>query len=101
MNSETSILTDILSRLKNAQKHLKRTGRPLVTLSYAQCIMSILRNHLADQLVLTIAPVYIGGLTAVGSMQLDLLAPPRIRNAKHKMFGDDMVLRTDLLWEAL
>jgi len=67
----------------------------------AQIITSILRNHLADQLVLTIAPVYIGGLTAVGPMQLDLLSPPRIRNVKYEMFGDDMILRADLFWEAL
>ncbi|HEX7504350.1 MAG TPA: dihydrofolate reductase family protein [Syntrophales bacterium] len=66
----------------------------------AQIITSVLRNRLADQLVLTIAPVYVGGLTAVWPMQLDVLSPPRIRNAKYKMFGDDMVLRADLCWEA-
>jgi 3,4-dihydroxy 2-butanone 4-phosphate synthase/GTP cyclohydrolase II len=66
----------------------------------SQIITSVLRNRLADQLVLTIAPVYVGGLTAVWPMQLDILSPPRIRNVKYKMFGDDMVLRADLCWEA-
>ncbi len=66
----------------------------------AQIITSVLRNRLADQLVLTIAPVYVGGLAAVWPMQLDILSPPRIRNTKYKMFGDDMVLRADLCWEA-
>ncbi|HOD36920.1 MAG TPA: dihydrofolate reductase family protein [Syntrophales bacterium] len=65
----------------------------------AQIITSILRNRLADQLVLTFAPIYIGGVTAVGPMQLDLPSLPRIRNVKCKMFGDDMVLRADLFWD--
>ncbi len=64
---------------------------------------SIITNFLAAQLVacivLTIAPVLVGGLNAVGR----LVQPhgtdfPRLHNPRYEQMGDDLVLSGDVMW---
>ena len=55
-------------------------------------------HRLVDQLVLTMAPVYIGGMQAVWPLQINLLNPPRLENMAWEMCGSDLVLRADITW---
>ena len=64
----------------------------------AQVITSFLRHRLVDQLVLTMAPVYIGGMQAVWPLQLSPSNPPRLENVAWQMCGSDLVLRADVTW---
>ena len=64
----------------------------------AQIITSFLKHRLVDQLVLTMAPIYIGGMQAVWPLQLNLLNPPRLENVAWEMCGSDLVLRADITW---
>jgi GTP cyclohydrolase II len=66
----------------------------------AQIITSFLKHRLVDQLVLTMAPVYIGGMQAVWPLQLNLSNPPRLENMAWEMCGSDLVLRADVTWHA-
>jgi len=63
----------------------------------AQIITSFLRDQLMDQLILTLAPVYVGGLRAVNPLQLDIPNLPRLRDVAWERFGDDLVLRAEPL----
>ena len=53
--------------------------RSLMVEGGAQIITSFLKHRLVDQLVLTMAPVYIGGMQAVWPLQLNLSIPPALR----------------------
>lgn len=66
----------------------------------AQIITSFLKHRLVDQLVLTVAPVYVGGMQAVWPLQLNLTNPPRLENMAWEMCGSDLVLRADVTWHA-
>lgn len=66
----------------------------------AQIITSFLKHRLVDQLVLTMAPVYVGGMQAVWPLQLNLTNPPRLENMAWEMCGSDLVLRADVTWHA-
>ena len=63
----------------------------------AQIITSFLRDQLMDQLVLTLAPVFVGGLRAVNPLQLDIPNLPRLGDVTWQRFGDDLVLRAEPL----
>lgn len=83
-------------------KHLEDLGiNSLMVEGGAQIITSFLASRLVDQMVLTIAPVLVGGLRAMGSLgppHLHLL--PRLGNLSYQQLGDDLVLRGELHWEA-
>jgi len=64
----------------------------------AQIITSFLRHRLVDQLVLTMAPVYVGGMQAVWPLQLNLSNLPRLENMAWEMCGSDLVMRADVVW---
>ena len=64
----------------------------------AQIITSFLKHRLVDQLVLTMAPVYIGGMQAVWPLQLSPFNPPRLENMAWEMCGSDLVMRADIAW---
>lgn len=64
----------------------------------AEIITSFLKHQLVDQLVLTISPVYIGGVHAVSPLQLNLANPPVLRNMEWETCGADVVLRADIVW---
>lgn len=57
----------------------------------ARVITSFLAERLVDGLVLTIAPVFVGGLHAVGR----LAHMPRLRNMRHQQLGDDLIVWGD------
>jgi GTP cyclohydrolase II len=65
----------------------------------AQIITSFLTSRLVDQVVLTIAPLLVGGLRVVD--HLGQLRPrlPRLINLSYQQLGDDLVLRGEPAWE--
>jgi GTP cyclohydrolase II len=72
--------------------------RSLMVEGGAQIITSFLKHRLVDQLVLTMAPVYIGGMQAVWPLQLDPFNPPRLENMAWEMCGSDLIMRADIAW---
>lgn len=85
-------LTNLLAQLR------EMNIESLIVEGGAQIITSFLKHHLVDQLVLTMAPVYIGGVQAVWPLQLNLTNPPRLENMDCEMCGSDLVLRADIVW---
>ena len=63
----------------------------------ASIITSILSSLLADQVLLTISPRFVGGLRAV-KVQADVPADqmPRLCNLQHQWLGEDLIIRGDL-----
>ncbi|MCB9421582.1 MAG: GTP cyclohydrolase II [Ardenticatenaceae bacterium] len=65
----------------------------------ASVITSFLATRLVDRIVLTIAPVLVGGLSAVGGFaQSGSVLFPRLSNPRYEQFGEDLVLSGDVLW---
>jgi len=62
----------------------------------AGIITSFLAERLVDRLVLTIAPVYIGGYHAVDALPQPF---PYLRNACYAQSGHDLIVTGDLTWE--
>jgi GTP cyclohydrolase II len=63
----------------------------------SRIITNFLLDGLVDYLVLTVAPVLVGGLRAVSDLgQSDPARFPRLRNAGHQWLGEDLIL-----WGAL
>jgi len=63
----------------------------------SRIITNFLLERLVDYLVLTVAPVLVGGLRAVSDLgQSDPAHFPRLRNAGHQWLGEDLIL-----WGAL
>jgi 3,4-dihydroxy 2-butanone 4-phosphate synthase/GTP cyclohydrolase II len=78
----------------------RRHIRSLMIEGGATVIGSVLAAHLADRLVLTIAPLLLGGLNAVGNLgQLNGQTFPHLAQPRHYALGKDMVLSGDLMWE--
>jgi len=66
----------------------------------ARIITSFLSERLVDHLVVTTAPMFIGGLPAVSRLRRD--DPeyfPNLRNLRHQRLGDDLVFWGDPGWE--
>ena len=83
-------------------EHLGSMGiNSLMVEGGAQIITSFLASRLVDQVVLTIAPLLVGGLRVV-----DHLGPssrrrlPRLRNLSYQQLGDDLVLRGEPDWDS-
>jgi riboflavin biosynthesis pyrimidine reductase len=71
----------------------------------ARVITSFLRQRLVDFILLTIAPLLVGGLRAVegshGSETLPMGSPfPRIRNGDWARLGEDLVFWGEPVWPA-
>jgi 3,4-dihydroxy 2-butanone 4-phosphate synthase/GTP cyclohydrolase II len=65
----------------------------------AQLITSILKARLADQLVLTIAPRFLGGVHAVGSMQqIKPALRPMLKNVCFECLQGDLVAHGEFDW---
>jgi riboflavin biosynthesis pyrimidine reductase len=62
----------------------------------AKVLTSFLRASLGDFAVVTIAPVLLGGLPAVGGLERGHL--PRMRDVASHRLGDDWVLEGALRW---
>ena len=57
----------------------------------AKVITSFLKQRLADLVIITVAPVFLGGMPPI-SERMDLEGLPRIWQMKHKQFGEDVVV---------
>jgi GTP cyclohydrolase II len=67
----------------------------------AQVIMSFLSSRLVDQVVLTIAPLLVGGLRVVNHLgHSSRRRFPRLKNLSYQQLGDDLVLRGEPDWES-
>lgn len=77
----------------------ERGIRSLMIEGGTQVITSFLAEHLADQLVLTIAPVLVGGQRAFASLQHDsLMRQCRLHNVQFVPLGADLIVRGDFEW---
>lgn len=77
---------------------LRRAGtRSVMVEGGGRVITSVLRADVADHLVLTIAPLLLGGYRAVNPLaQPDLGSLPQLRDVEHTALGDDLVLSASL-----
>ncbi len=67
----------------------------------AQIIASFLTSRLVDQVILTIAPLLVGGLRVVDHLGYANLRPlPRLTNLIYQRLGEDLVLMGEPDWEA-
>jgi riboflavin-specific deaminase-like protein len=67
----------------------------------AQIITSFLASRLVDQVVLTIAPLLVGGLRVVDHLgHSSLRRFPRLKNLSYQQLGDDLVLRGEPDWDS-
>ena len=74
--------------------------RSLMVEGGATVISNFLAEHLADRLVLTIAPMMLGGLNAVGNLgQLNGRVMPRLARPRYQALGKDVILFGDLVWD--
>jgi GTP cyclohydrolase II len=74
--------------------------RSLMVEGGARVITSFYNARLVDQVLLTIAPVLIGGFNAIDVSRNSLPASlPRLTNLFYHRMGDDMVLRGDPQWD--
>jgi GTP cyclohydrolase II len=82
-------------------KHLGSMGiNSLMVEGGAQIITSFLASRLVDQLVLTIAPLLVGGLRVVDHLgHYPGRRLPRLKNLSYQQLGDDLVLRGEPDWD--
>jgi 3,4-dihydroxy 2-butanone 4-phosphate synthase/GTP cyclohydrolase II len=74
--------------------------RSLMVEGGATVISNFLAEHLADRLVLTIAPLLLGGLNAVANLgQLNGRVLPRLSQPRYQALGQDVILFGELVWE--
>lgn len=64
----------------------------------SRVITSFLAARLVDQCVLTIAPVFIGGLRAIGDPSPQTIGRPRLRAATFHSLDGDLVIHGALAW---
>jgi 3,4-dihydroxy 2-butanone 4-phosphate synthase/GTP cyclohydrolase II len=83
-------------------RHLGEMGlNSLMVEGGAQIITSFLAARLVDQVVLTIAPMLVGGLRVMdylGQHQVNCF--PRLRQVSYQRLGEDLVLRGEPHWES-
>lgn len=66
----------------------------------AQIITSFLTSRLVDQVVLTIAPLLVGGLRVVDHLgHSSMRRFPRLRHLSYQQLGEDLVLRGEPDWD--
>ena len=70
--------------------------RRLMVEGGATIITSFLAAQLVDRLVITIAPLFVGGLNAVGNLNGHGL--PQLQNPQTEWLGKDMILSGDVRW---
>jgi GTP cyclohydrolase II len=87
--------------LRDLLQHLLHRGiHRLMVEGGAHVITSFLSNRMVDRLVLTLTPLLLGGLRAVGTLSDRDEAPlPRLHNLQCQWLGEDIVLWGDPIWE--
>ena len=80
--------------------HLGQLGiRSLMVEGGAQIITSFLASRLVDQVVVTIAPLLVGGLRVLHGLGYSRpIQFPRLRHLSYQALGDDLVLRGEPDW---
>jgi GTP cyclohydrolase II len=67
----------------------------------AEVISSFLNERLANQLIVTVAPLLVGGLHAVNGLAgADNMTLPQLRNTQYQQLGADLILSAGLSWES-
>jgi len=80
-------------------EHLARSGvRSVMVEGGAGIITSVVHERLLDHLVLTVAPLLVGGLRGVLDVGTD--AFPRLRNLEYQQLHEDLVVWGDPAWDA-
>jgi 3,4-dihydroxy 2-butanone 4-phosphate synthase/GTP cyclohydrolase II len=80
-------------------EHLGNLGiNSLMVEGGAQIITSFLSFRMVDQIVLTIAPMLVGGLRVVDNFGGYLRSFPRLQNLSYQRLGEDLVLRGEPDW---
>ena len=74
----------------------QRGIRSLMVEGGAGIITSFLAGQLVDRLVVTVAPLLVGGLNAVGNLNGHGL--PQLKNPQTQWLGKDMILSGDVRW---
>ncbi len=65
----------------------------------AGIITSFIRSQLVDEIVLTIAPLLVGGMHAIsGPLSADTTALPRLRNLTWQQLGSDLIVQGIPYW---
>lgn len=83
-------------------EHLGSLGiNSLMVEGGGQIITSFLASRLVDQVVLTIAPLLVGGLRVVNHLgHSSQRRFPRLKNLSYQQLGDDLVLRGEPDWDS-
>jgi 3,4-dihydroxy 2-butanone 4-phosphate synthase/GTP cyclohydrolase II len=80
-------------------EHLARSGvRSVMVEGGAGIITSVVHERLLDHLVLTVAPLLVGGLRGVLDLGTDGF--PRLRNLEYQQLHEDLVVWGDPAWDA-
>lgn len=79
-------------------EHLRRKGiRSVMVEGGAEVITSVLKERLADQLVVTVSPIVLGGVRSVCSMgDTDSARRPKLTNVHCHFAGSDMLVQGEL-----
>ena len=64
----------------------------------SRVITNFLRDRLVDHIVLTVAPVMVGGMRALGELESPQKLVPRLRNAHYRRMGSDLVVSGEPDW---
>jgi 3,4-dihydroxy 2-butanone 4-phosphate synthase/GTP cyclohydrolase II len=66
----------------------------------SEIITSFLNEQLVDRAIITIAPIFVGGLNAVGGLERSNGAQiPRLRKVQQRRLGDDIILSGEVVWD--
>ncbi|MEM7333755.1 MAG: GTP cyclohydrolase II [Chloroflexota bacterium] len=84
-------LPDVLTTLK------KEGINSVMVEGGSEVITSFLASRLVDRVILTIAPMFVGGLTAVHNLNTNTL--PKLRNIQQEWLGKDLIIQGDAYWE--
>lgn len=87
--------------LRDLLQHLIDRGiHKLMVEGGAHVITSFLTNRMVDRLVLTVTPLFLGGLRAVGTLSdRDEVSFPRLHNLRCRWLGEDILLWGEPIWE--
>ena len=92
--------TDGLIDLDALMAHLAAQGiDSLMVEGGSRVITNFLAERLVDHIVLTVAPVLVGGMRAAGELEPFWgVRCPRLMNSGNQRFGDDLVIWGDVDW---
>jgi 3,4-dihydroxy 2-butanone 4-phosphate synthase/GTP cyclohydrolase II len=84
-------------------EHLGEQGvRSLMVEGGSEVIRSFLRRQRADHVILTVAPMFVGGKPVLGNLDLEGAGEetgfPRLENIQYQWMGRDLVLQGEPVW---